>query len=432
MSELSRRQFLKSGLASSLLLFNGCSLWPQRSTAKAHVIIVGGGFGGATAAKYLRLFSPNLKITLIEPKSRYLACPGSNGVFAGITTLEQLSTDYQRLRQRHQINVISDSVSSIKPQQRQVELSGGNRLSYDRLILSPGIAFRWDTIDGYSQSLSEQFPHAWQAGQQTLLLNDQLQNLPDNGTVLICPPADPYRCPPGPYERASLMAYWLKRHKPRAKILILDPKRSFSKQTLFESGWKQHYGYGTANSLIEWHSLADNPIVALDAAGKTVITAFGDRCRGDVINLIPPQTAGSIALESGLADQSGWCPVNPISSESSISRFIHVIGDAAYFNPIPKSAFAANSEAKMCALALSCLFNETELPSPRWINTCYSLITADQAVSVSHSYRLSEAQSLAKAQISGGISSKTDRESLALEAGYAQAAYRQLLEDSFY
>ncbi|MEY4210756.1 MAG: hypothetical protein RLZ92_1137 [Pseudomonadota bacterium] len=430
MATLSRRDFLKTGLASSLAMLNGCQPLFGKAASQAHVVVVGGGFGGATAAKYIRYFDPSIRVTLIEPKAKYITCPASNWLFAGLTTLEQLSVDYQQLK-NHGIEVVCDRVIKINPEKRNVTLSSQQSINYDRLVLSPGIDFRWDTLPGFNQELSQQFPHAWQAGPQTELLNQQLQAMPDNGSVLICAAPDPYRCPPGPYERASMMAFWLKQHKPHAKIIILDPKRSFSKQALFEAGWKQHYGYGSANSLIEWISLADNPLVNLDAKAKTLTTEFGDRFSGDVLNIIPPQTAGRIALESGLGNSSGWCPIQPISAESSLLPFIHVIGDAGHYSPIPKSAFAANSEAKVCALAIVSLLNQQAIATPNWLNVCYSLITPEQGISVANAYQVNADNSIAAIQSAGGISQKTDAVSLALEAAYTQSAYTNLRSDCF-
>ena len=428
---MNRRQFLKASLASSLLGLNACTNLQARFTQTAHVVIVGGGFGGATAARYLRLYCPEIRISLIEPKQAYIACPGSNRVITGLADLESLSFGYSSLSQAYAIAVLPTRVNAIDTVQKRLRLQTGDILAYDHLILAPGISLRWDTIEGYSEALSERFPHAWQAGPQTLLLREQIASLPDKGTVLICPPADPYRCPPGPYERASLIASWLKQHKPKAKLLILDPKRSFSKQVLFEQAWRQYYAYDSENALIEWHSLADNPIKAIDHKTNTVITEFGDKFRGDVINLIPPQTAGRIAIEAGLTDSSGWCPIKPISSTSLLAPNIHVIGDAANYAPIPKSAFAANSEAKHCALTISLMLKDQDPSDPVWFNTCYSAISADQAISVSNVYRLDSKQGLSQASIMGGVSSRTDADTLKQEAVFGQSAYRHLLDDCF-
>ncbi|AMK75066.1 MULTISPECIES: NAD(P)/FAD-dependent oxidoreductase [Methylomonas] len=431
MAGLSRRRFLQgvAGLGAGVL--SGCAGLPICAGSKAHVVVVGGGFGGATAAKYLRLLDANIRVTLIEPKVKYITCPGSNWLFAGLSNLDQLTVDYQSLQDRYGVKLLVDRVSSLDAAQRRLRLTGGRSVTYDRLIMSPGIDFRWDAIAGYDQAAAEQFPHAWQAGPQTLLLARQLQAMPDGGVVLIAVPADPYRCPPGPYERASMMAYWLKQHKPRSKILILDAKRSFSKQALFEAGWAKHYGYGTANSLIEWHSLADNPLLELNKQSRVLTSEFGDRFRGNVLNIIPPQTAAQIALQHGLTDSSGWCPVRPLTGESLFDEFIHVIGDAAHYAPIPKSAFAANSEAKACALAVTSLINQKPVVEPHWLNTCYSLIAPEHGVSVAGVYKLDAANTIVPVKGAGGVSVRTDVEAVALEADYTRAVYRSLITDTF-
>lgn len=432
MSDLSRRRFLAlSGLLSSAAVA-GCQSW-VRSFNKARVVVVGGGFAGATSAKYLRLLDPSLRVTLIEPKSSYITCPGSNWLFAELTTFDQLTVNYRQLVDRYDIRIVSQAVEAIDSDRREVRLSGGDRLIYDRLIMAPGIDFRWQAIEGYSQSVAELHPHAWQAGPQTRLLLQQLQAMADGGVVVIAPPEEPYRCPPGPYERASLIAAWLKRHKPRSKVIILDPKRSFSKQALFEQGWRRHFGYGTDRSSIEWHSLGDNPVVAVDAASRVLITAFGDRFRGDVINIIPPQQAGQIAVNVGLTDNSGWCPVDAASAESQLMPGIHVIGDAARYAPIPKSAFAANSEAKAAALAVIALLNERPVANAQWINTCYSLITPDHGISVAGIYRSDGKRGVEAVPNAGGLSDfHASDEYRRREAGFARAAYQSLVRDSFY
>ena len=431
MTLLSRRRFLKSLAASSALSLSACQNL-LRTSAKARVVIVGGGFGGATAAKTLRLLDSNIHITLIEPKANYITCPGSNWLFAGLSNLDRLTVDYRALKDQYAIDVLTDRVNAVDRSLRRLTLASGNVVAYDRLILSPGIAFRWNAIDGYSPVVAEIFPHAWQAGPQTLLLAKQLQSMSDGGVVVIAAPPDPYRCPPGPYERASMMAYWLKQHKPRSKIIILDPKRSFSKQALFEAGWTKHYGYGTSNSLIEWHSLADNPVTQLDKRSKTLITDFGDRFSGDVLNIIPPQVANELTHQTGLTNLSGWCPVKPETAQSIFDDYIHVIGDAAHFAPLPKSAFAANSEAKACAMAVLGLFNDRTLEEPSWMNTCYSLITPSHGISVAGIYKLDADKNLISVEGAGGTSPQANASFAQREAGFALSGYQNLVSNTFY
>ncbi len=430
MMPISRRRLLKTLGGAAVFALPACQT-PWRNAAKARVVIVGGGFGGATAAKTLRWLDDNLHVTLIEPKTAYITCPGSNWLFAGLTDLSRLTVDYRALQERYGIEILSDRVSAIDRIRRKLKLLSGQTVAYDRLILAPGISLRWDAIEGYGLADAETFPHAWEAGVQTRLLANQLRAMPDGGLVLIAAPPDPYRCPPGPYERASMMAYWLKQHKPRAKLIILDPKRSFSKQALFEVGWAEHYGYGTSNSLIEWHCLADNPVTQLDKSSKTLITDFGDRFRGDVLNIIPPQTAGDLAGHADLTGSDGWCLVKPRTGQSIHDEFIHVIGDAAQYAPMPKSAFAANSEAKACAIAVVALLNELSVDEPSWMNTCYSLITPKHGISIAGVYRLDVDGAIEAVKGAGGVSPGLSTAFAEREAGYALSAYQALVSNTF-
>lgn len=428
---ISRRDFCRGSAASAGLLFGACQSLPNPSNTAPQVLIIGGGFGGATAAKYIRKLDPRIKVTLIESARHYVTCPGSNWVFAGLKTVPQLRFNYAALCKKYAINFIHGTATAIDPIKHQLVLANGTRLRYDRLIVACGIDFRWEQIEGYDQKTAQRIPHAWQAGQQTTTLNRQLQAMPDGGTVVICAPPNPFKCPPGPYERASMMAHYLKRHKPKSKILIIDPKAQFAKQSLFIAGWREHYGYGSDNSMIEWVSLPDNPIVRVDAKTNTVKTYFGNHYRGDVLNIIPPQKAGSIAEQTGLTDASGWCPVDHRSCESTLLPDIHVIGDAAIQHPLPKSAFAANSEAKICAFAIVNQFNNQALIEPVWINTCYSLITPTHGISVAMVYKMNAAGLLAKVKGAGGITNP-EPETLRLESQFARHWYASITADSFY
>ncbi len=426
---INRRQFLRLSSASALLPATACTVFPVKKHYSAHVVVIGGGFAGATAAKTLRLLAPDIKVSLIEQNPVYTTCPTSNWVVAGLKKIHDLQLDYQALA-NHQVDVIIDRVTGIDPDNKTVSLQQGNRLYYDRLIVAPGIDFIWDDIAGFNAEAAEQVPHAWKAGKQTEILRRQLVSMPENGRVIIVAPKNPFRCPPGPYERASLMAWYCQRYKPKAKILILDHKRGFSKQVLFMQGWRRLYGYGSSRSMIEWLSIADNPVTAL--IGKRQLeTDFGDHFKADVMNIIPRQKAGKIAQIAGLTDQRGWCPVNPVNSESRLIPNIHVIGDAAIYPGIPKSAFAANSEAKACAFAVSSLLKGEEFTHPLWMNTCYSLLSADQAISVSMVYKLDNNNQIIKVKDAGGVSAKTNVAALQKEAGYAKNWYQSIIYDSF-
>jgi sulfide dehydrogenase [flavocytochrome c] flavoprotein chain len=423
-----RRRFLQT--VGGGLLLSGCQTLLPRSSVAAQVVVVGGGFAGATCANYLKRLQPDLRVALIDSKTQYQTCPGSNWLLAGLCDWSSLSFDYAGLRSLG-VETITDAVQAIDRERRRVRLAQGEEIHYDRLVIAPGISFREHWLDGYQQESALRFPHAWQAGPQTDLLKNQLQAMPNGGVVIISVPADPYRCPPGPYERASLIAWWLKQHKPRSKVLILDAKRSFSKQALFEHCWREYFGYQTDHALIEWHSLADNRLLALDARQQTLISDFGDRFRGDILNIIPPQQAGTLALSQQLTDRNGWCAVHADSAQSIYDAYIHVIGDAASMTPMPKSAFAANSAAKNCAVAIVQLLHD-QTPAPAlWMNTCYSLITPDSAVSVAGAYRADAGQMPELIAGSGGVSSDLSPSGLAQEAVYAKSVLHTLCADSF-
>ena len=261
-------------------------------------------------------------------------------------------------------------------------LGDGATLDYDRLVLAPGIDLSFDALPGYTESAAEAMPHAWKAGAQTALLRRQLEAMPDGGTVVISAPANPFRCPPGPYERASLIAHYLKTRKPRSKLIILDAKDMFSKQRLFQAAWSELYP-----GLIEWVGLSSGgKVTAVDPATRTFVTEFGEH-KADVANVIPPQRAGRIAAAAGVADRTGWCPVDPVTFESRLVPNIHVIGDAAIVGGMPKSAFSANAQAKVCAAAVARLLRGEAPTEPKLINTCYSLVAPDYGISVAGVYR---------------------------------------------
>jgi NADPH-dependent 2,4-dienoyl-CoA reductase/sulfur reductase-like enzyme len=263
-----------------------------------------------------------------------------------------------------------------------VALNTGATLSYDRLILAPGIDIAWGALPGYDEAASDVLPHAWKAGAQTLLLRKQLESMEDGGVVVISAPANPYRCPPGPYERASLIAAWLAKHRPRSKLLLLDAKDAFSKQKLFEAAWARFYP-----GLLERVGLSDGgKVTSVNPASRTFTTDF-DTHRADVGNVVPPQRAGRIAALAGVADRTGWCPVDPATFESKLQPGVHVIGDAAIAGAMPKSAFAANAQAKVCADAVATLLAGGTPMEPRLINVCYSLAAPSYGISVAGVYR---------------------------------------------
>ncbi|MBK1708548.1 MULTISPECIES: NAD(P)/FAD-dependent oxidoreductase [Marichromatium] len=429
--KLSRRDFVKTGATATAAL--GLLSAPYLARAASHrVVVVGGGTGGATAAKYLKRADPAIEVTLIEPNQTYYTCYLSNEVIGGDRQLDTLEHGYDGLR-AHGIRVVHDTVTAIDPEARAVDTAGGERFEYDRCVVAPGIELLYDRIEGYSETAAETLPHAWKAGAQTALLRRQLEEMADGGTVVLVAPPNPFRCPPGPYERASQIAHYLKGHKPKSKVIILDSKQAFSKQGLFTQGWERLYGFGTEDSLIEWHPGPDAAVVRVDAEGMVAETSFGDEIRADVMNVIPPQRAGKIAQVAGLADDSGWCPVDKRTFESSIHPGIHVIGDACIATKMPKSGYSANSQGKVAAAAIAALLKGEEPGTPSYINTCYSIIGTDYGISIAAVYRLSEdGATIAPVEGAGGLTpSDAPDWALAREVQYAYSWYNNITHDTF-
>jgi sulfide dehydrogenase [flavocytochrome c] flavoprotein chain len=347
-----------------------------RGQARGRVVVVGGGIGGATVARYLAASAATLDVTLVEPKERYTTCFFSNFYLAGLRSLESLSHGYERLAEQYGINVLHDTVTAIDPVAKTVALQGGGRLSYDRAVIAPGIAFKFGAIEGYDEAATQVMPHAWNAGPQTKLLRQQLESMEDSGVFLIAAPPDPFRCPPGPYERACLVAHYFKQFKPRAKIMILDAKDTFFEQDLFQDAWNRYYP-----GMIEWlPGQFTGGVKSIDVKARAIKTA-SETFKVSVANIIPPQMAGELAQRAGLADQSGWCPVDPMTFESRLQSGIHVVGDAISGGEMPKSAFATNSQAKVCAFAIAAELTGVEQSAPHLFNTCFTVLAPNDAVS---------------------------------------------------
>jgi len=365
--------------------------------AQARIVIVGGGFGGASAARMLARLLPSAKLTLIDANPVYTACPFSNLVLGTDRSLSEQQFGYEGLSAAG-VEIIQAMVTDVDPVAKSVALESGETLSYDRLILSPGIDIRWNAIEGYDEAAAELVPHAWKAGPQTLLLKQKLDAVEDGDTVLMSVPTAPFRCPPGPYERASMIAHHLKTQKPRSKLIVLDAKDSFSKMALFQEAWREHYP-----DHLEWRGASDDGTVSrVDAVEGTLHTDF-ESFSSPAINLIPPQKVGFIADRAGVSDATGWCPINPISFESSLQADIHVIGDATIAAPMPKSAFSANLQAKICTIAVARLVSDLP-PQPTVLaNTCYSFTTPDEAISIAGVYT-NENNQLASISGAGGVS----------------------------
>lgn len=422
-----RRRFLTS--TSVLVASIGLPISIKtRASSRARIVVVGGGFGGTTCAKYLKKLNPSLHVTLIERDSSFRTCPFSNLYLGGLKQIDDITHGYDALQTKYDINVLHNEVNEIDPSNHRLSTKEGKKLQYDKLVISPGISFKWGVLAGYDEEASHVFPHAWKAGKQTKLLRSQLLAMKDGGTVIIAPPGNPFRCPPGPYERASMIAYYLKTNKPRSKILILDTKDKFSKQGLFMQGWNTLYP-----GMIEWVAGSEGGAVSeVDVKSGVLVANSGfDAHRADVVNVIPPQKAGKIAIQSGLTDDTGWCPVNQHTFESELHKDIHVIGDAAIAGKMPKSGFAANSQGKVCAAAIVASLNGSELLEPSYANTCYSLVGPDYGISVSDVYRLKDGN-IEPVKGAGGVSpSDVSSNFRKKEASYAQGWYSSITTDIF-
>lgn len=415
-----RRGFLKLAGAAGLAA-------PAVASAQGagRVVVVGGGFGGATAARTLKRLQPGLSVTLVEPNPVYTSCPFSNSVLAGLREMPQQQFGYDAVKAAG-VTVAPTSATAVDAAGRTVTVADGTKLAWDRLVLSPGIDFDWGAIPGYDEAAAEKMPHAWKAGAQTVLLRQQLMAMKDGGLVVMSAPTNPFRCPPGPYERASLIAYWLNIWKPKSKLLLLDSKDAFSKQRLFQNGWDQLYP-----GAIEWVPLSKGgKVTAVDPATLTLVTEFGSH-KADVANVIPPQKAGAIAARAGVADRTGWCPVEPVAFESTLQPGIHVLGDAAIMGAMPKSAFAANAQAKVCAAAIVDLLAGRPPQQPLLINTCYSLLAADYGISIAGVYRPDKGL-LAEVPGAGGVSALNAVGGLrGQEALYASSWFRTITAETF-
>jgi sulfide dehydrogenase [flavocytochrome c] flavoprotein subunit len=389
-----RRAFVAGALAAGSASFFARPLFAQG--APPRIVVIGGGFAGATAARTLKRLDARLDVTLVETNPIFTSCPFSNEVIAGMREIAAQRFGYERIA-ADGVTVIAQAATGVDGRARTVTLADNRRLNYDRLVVAPGIDLRFDALPGYDEAAAERMPHAWKAGAQTELLRRQLESMADGGTVVMAVPALPYRCPPAPYERACLIAYYLKTRKPRSKIIVLDAKDTFSKQRLFENAWKALYPN------LEWVSLSSggNP-TAVDVSTNSIMSDF-DTYKADVANVIPPQKAARIAELAGVADRTGWCPVEPVTFESRLAPNIHVLGDAAIAGAVPKSAHAANAAAKICAVAVAKLVRGEKPAEEKFVNTCYSIAAPDYGFSIAGVYRPMGGQWL-EVEGAGGIS----------------------------
>ncbi len=416
-------QTLGAGSAmAGLGLLGGCA---SMGGNQPKVVVVGGGYGGATAAKYLRLFSNNrVDVTLVEPNANFVSCPISNLVVGGHKTLADITVPYDNLARRHGVKVVRDMVESIDADKRTVKLASGTTLPYDRLILSPGIDFMLDTIPGLNKpGAQDKVLHAWKAGPQTAMLHEQLKALPDGGTYALSIPLAPYRCPPGPYERACMVASYFKVAKPKSKVIVFDANDDItSKKGLFMKAWDEHY-----KGIIEYRP--KHKVVDVDVATNTLKFEFNDDFKAGVANVLPTMRAGAIAVKSGLATANNrWCEVDFLTFESKAAKNIHVLGDAIQIAPaMPKSGHMANQHGKTCAAAVVSLLMGQQPPQlPIYANTCYSFVTAKDVVHVASVHRYDATQkTMLTVPGSGGLSSVASE----IEGGYAMGWARNIWAD---
>ena len=421
---LDRRSFLKlvgagAGAAGLPMIGRAAELMPKGAK---RVVVIGGGYGGTIAAKYIRMMDKSIEVVMIERNDHFVSCPFSNLYIGGILKdLNPLTIKYDKLASNHGVKVVQAEVTAIDPAAKVVTTSKGT-VSYDRLVVSPGIDFRLEEMKGYDAAAMEIMPHAWKAGPQTVLLRKQLEAMKDGGTMVMTVPLATYRCPPGPYERASMVAHYLKKNKPKSKLVVLDANPDItSKGGLFKKGWKDNY-----EGIIDYRPA--KKVTEVDPSKLTVLVEGLEDVKGDVVNVIPPQRAGQIAVAAGLVgDDKNWCPVNATTFESTKQAGIHVIGDACIAGPMPKSGYSANSEAKVCAMNIVALMNGKETTDLSGINTCYSYITDKDAVSVAAVYAVKEGKIIAVPN-SGGVS-PADYSAAKMEAIYAESWLKNILTE---
>ncbi|MEY4234890.1 MAG: Sulfide dehydrogenase [flavocytochrome c] flavoprotein chain precursor [Pseudomonadota bacterium] len=425
---MKRRQFVQTVSSASVLgamgFVSGCATGSGDKGPK--VVIIGGGYGGATTAKYIRMWSDyGIAVTLVEPNATFISCPISNLVLGGSKSMSDITTPYDNLSSRHGVKMVRDMVTSIDPDKRTVKLAGGAELAYDRLILSPGVDFMWETLPGMSKpGAQDKVLHSWKAGPQTVALRKQLEAMPDGGVYAMAIPLAPYRCPPGPYERACQIASYFSKAKPKSKVLILDANDDVtSKGPLFKKAWSERY-----KNIVEYrpkHALTD-----VDAASNTLKFEFNDSIKADVLNVIPPMRAGDIAVKTGLATANKrWCEVDFLTFESKAAPNIHVLGDSIQIAPaMPKSGHMANQHGKTCAAAVVALLTgKSPNAMPIYNNTCYSFVSEEDVIHVASVHQYDAAKkTMVTVAGSGGVSSAANE----LEGRYAMSWARNIWADT--
>jgi NADPH-dependent 2,4-dienoyl-CoA reductase/sulfur reductase-like enzyme len=379
---ITRRRFVTAASAAvGTMTLGAPALLGQ---AKPKVVVIGGGAGGGTAARYIAKDSAGaIEVTLVEPSKQFVTCFHSNLVLGGYKPITAITHSYDKLASAHGIKLNHQAAASIDRDKKIVTLADGSTLPYDKLVLSPGIDLKYDSVPGWGREHEEAMPHAWKAGPQTELLRKRLEAVPDGGVIVMIAPPNPYRCPPGPYERVSMMAHVLKAAgKTKSKIVIIDPKETFSKQALFQEGWEKHYP-----GMVEWLGpKIHEGVKSVDPKTNTVETGFETYKNVALVNVIPKQTAGKIALDTGLANDTGFCPIDPASMKSAKDANIFIVGDACIAGDMPKSAFSANSQAKVAALMVRGELTGSPTFPARYTNTCWSLIETDDTVKIGGRY----------------------------------------------
>jgi NADPH-dependent 2,4-dienoyl-CoA reductase/sulfur reductase-like enzyme len=423
-----RRQLIQLASAGAALgsasLLSGCASTSGGKGAK--VVVIGGGYGGATAAKYIRMWSDyGIAVTLVEPNASFISCPISNLVLGGVKTMADITTPYDNLGKRHGVQMVRDMVTSIDPDKRLVKLAGGTELPYDRLVVSPGVDFMWETLPGMaSAAAKDKVLHAWKAGAQTVALRKQLEAMPDGGVYALAIPLAPYRCPPGPYERACQIANYFSKAKPKSKVLVLDANDDVtSKGPLFKKAWAERY-----KGIVEYRS--KHAVLDVDATTNTLKFEFNDDVKAQVLNVIPPMRAGEIAVKTGLATANKrWCEVDFLTFESKAAKNIHVLGDSIQIAPaMPKSGHMANQHGKTCAAAVVALLTGKEPNTlPIYNNVCYSFVSEEDVVHVASVHRYdAEKKTMVTVAGSGGVSAGANE----LEGRYAMAWARNIWADT--
>lgn len=418
---LNRRDFIKAGAATGLLLANP-AFSMGRKPPLGRVVIVGGGYAGTTAAKYIRMWSLGaIEVLVVEKSSQFVSCPMSNLVLGGSKTIDDLTFAYDLVQKNHGIKWAQDEVTAINTQAKKVVMKRGE-LSYDRLIVAPGIDFNYETLPSLmTEDAQQQIPHAWKAGWQTVNLRKQLEQMPDGGVFVMTIPKAPYRCPPGPYERVCQVASYLKAQKPASKVIVLDANAEvISKKGLFLKAWADLYP-----NIVEYRP--NNAVVSVDVATKTVVTE-ADKVKADVLNVIPPQKAGRIAQLANLVEPDyPWCEVDFLTYESKVAPNVHVIGDSVS-SGLPKSAHMATSQARVCASAIVELMKgQSPDPAPVFANTCYSFIDDKHAMHVANVYRYDAPKKIMVPAEGGGVSAKASAQEGVYALAWAQNIWADVL-----